>query len=292
MHQPVLLKEVIEYLNPQKGEFFIDGTMDGGGHAKAIIEKIAPGGIFLGIEWDNDLFNEIKKEFATFKEVEIILKNKNYAETEKILKEENLPLADGMILDLGFSSWHINKSKKGFSFNKDEPLNMIYNTNQTQISAFQIINYFPTKKIAEIIKNFGEEKNYLKIAKIIEKNRKVKLIKTSKELGEIIAKNFKRKSKIHPATKTFQALRIYINKELENLEKLLKTLPKIIKSGGRVGIITFHSLEDRLVKKYFKNLAKEKKAILINKKVIRPNYLEIKNNPQARSAKLRVIKIL
>jgi len=292
MHKPVLLKEIIENLNPQPKEFFIDGTMDGGGLAKAIIEKIKPGGIFLGIEWDNSLFKKITKNFSASDDIKIILKNKNYAEIKEILKTEKLPLADGLILDLGFSNWHIEKSKKGFSFQKDEPLIMVYNTKENKNSAFEVVNYFPPNKIAEILKNFGEEKNAWKIALAIQNARKSKKIKTTKELTNIIEKTIPKKTKIHPATKTFQALRIYVNQELENLEKILKTIPVIMKKGGRVGIISFHSLEDKLVKKYFKNLVKEGKAVLLNKKVIRPTKEEIKNNPKSRSAKLRIIKII
>jgi len=292
MHKPVLLKEVIRYLNPQPQDFFIDGTMDGGGYAREIIEKIKPGGIFLGIEWDNDLFQKIKTEFVPRNDVRIILKNKNYADIKEILKAEKLPLAQGLVLDLGFSTWHIQASQKGFSFQKDEPLIMTYNTKETNISAFQVVNYFSVDKIAEILKKFGEERNAWKIAEAINRVRKHKKIKTSKELGEIIEKTVHWKSKIHPATKTFQALRIYVNRELENLEKLLKTIPDIMQSGGRVGILSFHSLEDKLVKTYFKNLVKEKKAILLNKKIIQPTLAEIKNNPQSRSAKLRTIQII
>jgi len=293
MHKPVLLNEVIKTTNPKPGEFFIDGTINGGGYAREIIKNISPGGIFLGIEWDNELFAEIKSNFEKEKyNCRIIIRNENYANIPEILKSEKLPKADGLVLDLGYSLWQIEKSKRGFSFNKDEPLIMTYNRKDAKITAYDVVNQFSEEKLAEIIYRYGEEKKSRQIARKIVLERKRKPIKTSLELAQIISKANPKRSKIHPATKTFQALRIYVNQELENLERLLKNTREVVKSGGRVSVTTFHSLEDRIVKRYFIDLKNKKEAIMISGNVIKPTKEEIKNNPKSRSAKLRVIKII
>jgi 16S rRNA (cytosine1402-N4)-methyltransferase len=294
MHIPVLLKEVIEKLNPQEGEFFVDGTLDGGGYAKSIIERISKGGVFLGIDWDEKLLSLVKNELEKYgeeRQVEVFIENDNYLNILSILKKHHLGKADGFVLDLGFSSWHIEESGKGFSFNKEEPLILTY-SRSNKLTAYEVVNFFPEKRLAEIIFNYGEEKKAKLIAKEIVRRRKIKKIETSKELGKIIEGVMKKRGKIHPATKTFQALRIYINEELENLRGVLEKIPLFMKKGGRIVVVSFHSLEDRIVKEAFKNLVKEGKAIYLNKKPICPSYQEIKNNPKSRSAKLRAIKFI
>lgn len=294
LHTPVLLKEVIEKLYPQNGKFFVDGTVDGGGYAKEIIGRMNDGGIFLGIELDKELLaivRETLERSAKENRIKLILENENYAKLKEMIKERKLPLVDGLVLDLGFSSWHIEKSKRGFSFNKNEPLLMVYNS-QADLTAYEVVNFFSERKLTEIICKYGEERKGAKIAKEIVKRRKIKKITTSKELSEIITSILGKKGKIHPATKTFQALRIYINKELENLEKILTDLPEFMQKEGRVVIVSFHSLEDRIVKNCFRKLVRSKKAILLNKKPVCPSKEEVKNNPRSRSAKLRAIKFI
>lgn len=307
MHIPVLLKEVVEILNPQSEEFFIDGTVGSGGHAMAISEKIGLKGKLLGIDWDEKAVESFKTKVKNLKPKTIVV-HANYADLPKILKKHNLPKADGLIIDLGFSSESL-ESGRGFSFLKNEPLDMRYNTKQ-DITAAEIINSFSEKDLADIFWKYGEERFSRQIAKKIIEQRKSKPIKTTFDLVEIIKKAIPRtyeRNRINPATRVFQALRIYVNQELGNLEKALKNLDKVIKgrkikgparnathsvAGGRVAIISYHSLEDRLVKNCFRELKNQGKALILTKKPIRPTLKEIKENPRSRSAKLRVITLI
>jgi len=326
IHVPVLLKEVIEILDPQPGEFFIDGTIGSGGHAVKIFEKILPNGKLLGSDLDKNNLKIAKSKILTELRIKnselrnnLILIHGNYTDLPEILKKEKLGKANGLIIDLGFSSEHL-ESGRGFSFLKNEPLDMRYNVEtrdkgqetsdkrQATRTVTEIINSFNEKDLAEIFWKYGEERYSRQIARKIIEERKIKPIKTTFDLVEIIKKvippsHFHRHShrQIHPATKVFQALRIYVNHELENLEKILKNLGKIIKNKGRIAIISYHSLEDRLVKNYFRELKNQRKAqILTNpagkpsvsygaRKPIRPTNEEIQANPRSRSAKLRVI---
>ena len=306
-HTPVFLKEVIETLDPKFGEFFIDGTVGGGGHAVEIFKKISPGGRLLGIDWDEDNIKKLIEVKKLRNRKNIILVNDNYANLPEILKKEKLPKADGLLLDLGFSSEQLEKSGKGFSFLRDEPLNMRYNVEinnngqatrdkrqETGITAAEVINSFSEKELADIFWKYGEERFSRRIAKNIVAVRKKKPIKTTFDLVEIIRKSLPRyyeRGRIHPATRVFQALRIYVNDELGNLEKLLEHLDKIVKNKGRAVIISFHSLEDRLVKNYFRQFTKEGIAKILTKKPIRPTPEEVVLNPRSRSAKLRALSM-
>ncbi|MEK7138376.1 MAG: 16S rRNA (cytosine(1402)-N(4))-methyltransferase RsmH [Patescibacteria group bacterium] len=287
MHVPVLPNEVIESLDLKPGKFIIDGTVNGGGHTELIYKKVSPGGKVLGIDWDEKVLEVTKKKFN--KEKGIILRQGNYADTLEILKKEKLGKADGLLLDLGFSTEQIENSKRGFSFDKDEPLYMTYSDESIPVA--QIIRELKEDELAEIIFKLGGERLSRKIAKAIKEESKNKRITSSLELAEII-RNAVPKSyengRIDPATRTFQALRIYANRELENLEKILNNLPEILKSQARVAIISFHSLEDVIVKKYFQKLEQIGILKILTKKPIEPTEEEININPKSRSAKLRV----
>ncbi len=286
MHIPVLLKEAIKTLDPKSGEFFIDGTFGGGGHAAAILEKIGPRGKLLAVDWDAKALKRAEGGFGGRRN--IVLTRGNYADLPEILKRLELPKADGLLLDLGFSSEQLGG--RGFSFSKDEPLIMRYDDSKSGVTAADVVNGLGEKELADVIYKFGEERFSRKIAKAIVERRRKKRIETSGDLagivGEALPKNYER-GRIHPATRTFQALRIYVNGELENLERLLGGLEKILKSEGRVAVISFHSLEDRLVKKYFKKMEKEKNFLILTKKPVSPSPEEIRANPRSRSAKLR-----
>ena len=290
MNIPVLLKETIEFLNPQPGKFIIDATIGGGGHAAEILKKIGDSGMLLGIDWDKEAIADCQSRFADYKNV--ILVNGNYADLPEILKQKELPKVDGIAVDLGFSSRQLEKSGRGFSFLKDEKLDMRYQQETENLTAAEVINQYSEKELADIFWKYGEERNSRKIAKKIIEERKNKRILTTFDLIEIIRKavpkNYEQ-GRINPSTKVFQALRIYVNDELGNLEKILKNMSKILK--GRAVIISFHSLEDRLVKNYFRNLSKENGAEILTKKPIRPSEEEIRGNPRSRSAKLRAIII-
>jgi len=303
-HIPVLLKETIEILNPeaepsvpygagpQGGKFFIDGTIGGGGHAIEILKRIGPKGKLLGVDWDSEAIQRFKIKDLRFKN--IVLVHGNYADLPEILKQKKLDKADGLLLDLGFSSESL-ESGRGFSFLKNEPLDMRYNaksqipmTNDQNITAAEVVNSFNEKDLAEIFWKYGEERYSRQIAKKIIEERKKKRIITTFDLVKIIGGgNFR----IHPATRVFQALRIYVNDELGNLERLLKNISKIIKNKGRVAIISYHSLEDRLVKNCFRDLKNQGKAQILTRKPIRPTDEEIKSNPRSRSAKMRAVEI-
>ncbi len=285
-HIPVLLNEVIEALDPKPGEFFIDGTFGNGGHSKAILEKIGITGKLLAIDWDQRSLILGKKQFG---QKNIIWKNDNFAQLPKILKDGRLPRADGLLLDLGFSSEQLEESGRGFSFRRDEPLIMTYGDDSEPVS--KLLSRISGPELTKIIRMFGEERFAERIGRaIIERQKSRQPIKTSKELAEIIEravpKNYEH-GRIHPATRTFQALRIYANQELDNLENVLKNLGQIIKPGGRTAIISFHSLEDRMVKNYFREYAKIGKMRILTKKPIKPGQEEIKKNYRSRSAKLR-----
>lgn len=296
MHVPVLLEETIRFLNPKAGQFIIDGTVDGGGHSKEIFKHITPGGILLGIDLDRNMLEVARKNILSSNfdlDTNLILVCGNYADLPEILKDKNLGKADGLLLDLGFSFWHIEESQRGFSFQKDEPLIMTYSSEGE--GAVEFLNNADFKKIYTVIKTYGEERYAQEIAKKIIEERKKYKIETTGQLVKIIESAVPQsyfKRKIHPATKTFQALRIYLNKELENLEKVLQRLTDILKSGGRVVIISYHSLEDRLVKNYFKKMMIEEKIKILTKKIIRPRREEVQKNPKSRSAKLRSVQIL
>ncbi len=293
IHQPVLLKEVIEYLNPKPGNKIIDATFNGGGHSLAILEKIKPKGKILGIELDTELYRKAEKRFTNIRE--IVLVNDNYRNLKKIAKENNFLKADGILFDLGLSSWHLEESKRGFSFMKDELLDMRYLKNDG-ITAGEIINQWPPEEIEKILKEYGEERFAKAIVKAIIIARKGKPIISTLQLVEVVKKalplGYRGKSRIHFATKTFQALRITVNDELGNLEAAIRQLAEAIKERGRGLVISFHSLEDRIVKNSFRELKKSGIAEIITKKPIRPSMEEVVKNPRARSAKLRIVEIL
>lgn len=293
-HIPVLLNEVLKILDPKPGEFFIDGTAGGGGHTGAILERVGSGGRVLGIDFDPDAIERLKS--GKFKNSDnVILVNGNYADAREILSEKNLGKADGLLLDLGFSSMQIEGSGKGFSFQRDEPLDMRYDQNSDRSTAEEVVNSFGEKELADIIFKFGEERMSRRIAKAIVERRRKARIRNTLELAEVIKgavpRNYER-GRIHPATRTFQAMRIYVNDELQNVEKALSEMPNILKSGARAAVISFHSLEDRIVKNGLRDMQKQNILEILTKKPIVASDEETRENPRSRSAKLRGAKII
>jgi 16S rRNA (cytosine1402-N4)-methyltransferase len=299
MHIPVLLNEVIQFLNPKPGDFIIDGTVDGGGHGAEIFSRIIPNGRLLGIDLDANLIEVANAKIsAKLKGKESNIKNNlflvqgNYADLPKILQKNKLPKADGLLLDLGFSSEQI-ESGRGFSFMKNEPLIMTY-AKESQ-SVYEILKSAPELELRNIIAKFGEEHFAGRIAKSIKEALRKESVKTTEELREVIEKSVPagyRYGRIHPATRTFQALRIYANKELDNLGRVLEELPNILNPDGRAVVISFHSLEDRIVKNKFREMQKEGSLEIITKKPVQPSMEEIRYNPRSRSAKLRAATLL
>ena len=293
-HAPVLLNEVLEILEPKSGKIFVDGTVGGGGHAVPIIERLAPGGIFLGIDWDEELIKNLESRIKnlTPRLKRVVIRAGNYADLPEILEEEHLGKIDGLLVDLGFASDQLERGK-GFSFMKDEPLIMTYSKDTSP--AYQLLNQLNRTELERILRDYGEERYAARIAEAIREREKKSLIRTTGELAEVVRQavpNSYERGRINPATRTFMALRIYVNDELENLKKLLRQISEIMNSGGRVAIISFHSLEDRLVKNHFRDLAKEGKVHLLTKKPITPTEEEARSNPRSRSAKLRAIEII
>jgi len=281
LHIPVLQKEVLEYLNPKPNEDFIDCTFGMGGHSKSILEKIKPNGKVLGFEWDPELYKKISSESIE----RLILVNDSYTNLEKIVKEKNFGPVSGILFDLGMSSWHIEQSNRGFTFQKSENLDMRFNPSVQQITAEEILNQYTESEIEIILREYGEERFSKRISRAIIKNRP---IKTTSQLRDIIIRSLPQKrprTRINPATRVFQALRITVNQELENLEKSLLQALRVLKPNGRIVIICFHSLEERIVKNFFKankNLLKS-----FTKKPIIPTIEEVRGNPRSRCAKLR-----
>jgi len=296
MHIPVLKKEVIEYLDLKPNENFIDCTIGEGGHSLAILEKNGPEGKILGIDWNPDIIQNTKYEIRnTEYKNRLILICDNFSNLKNIVERLNFGQVTGILLDLGMSSWHLEESKKGFSFKRNEPLDMRYNAEAQDLTAETIVNEWPETEIEKILTEYGEERFAKIIANEIIKTRKARPIKTTFELAEIIRKivpGWYRRQKIHFATRTFQALRIAVNDELNNLKEVLPQTIDILKPGGRLIIISFHSLEDRIAKSFLKESSQKGQFKILTKKPVRPEREEVNSNPRSRSARLRVaIKI-
>jgi 16S rRNA (cytosine1402-N4)-methyltransferase len=295
-HTPVLLKEVLAHLDPRPGDFMIDGTVDGGGHAAAIMRMIIPGGTFLGVDWDEAMITrrEAERKGGGRGGRERYVHG-NYAELPEILKKEKLGKADGLLLDLGFSSEQLGSSGRGFSFSEaaaNEPLLMTYDDSMESVA--EILRRLGEAELANIIFTLGGERMSRRIAKAIVAREKEHRIVTCGELADVVRSAVPagyERGRIDPATRTFQAFRIYANEELGNLEKILKTLGEIVKPGGRVAIISFHSLEDRTIKHSFRALAEEGITEILTKKPVTASEEEIKENPRSRSAKLRAVRM-
>ncbi len=286
-HIPVLFEEVLTALDPQPGGIYIDATVNGGGHARALFERAGKKGKVIGIDWDCDLINQLQEQ-----ESELKLVCSNYAKIKIVAEEMGvLGRVDGILFDLGFSSYHVDESKRGFSFQKNEPLDMRYNQNENTHTAKEIINTWKGDAIEDAIRKYGEERFAGRIADGIVRARQGGQIGTTAELVDVINGSvpaWYRKGRIHPATRTFQALRIVVNKEFENIEQGLRDAWQVLKVGGRVAVISFHSLEDRIIKNYFRESAKESTCAILTKKPIIASFQEKNKNSRARSAKLRV----
>ncbi|MCL5010665.1 MAG: 16S rRNA (cytosine(1402)-N(4))-methyltransferase RsmH [Patescibacteria group bacterium] len=290
-HTPVLLKEVIELLNPQANENFIDCTLGFAGHAKAILERNKPKGKVLGIEWGKEKLKIQSEKLKT--EQRLVVVNDSYVNLQEIVRRESFYPVNGILMDLGMSSWDLENSGRGFSFQKDEPLDMRYGVQD--LTAEEIINKWPEEELARIFRDYGQERFAQNIARNAVEVRLQQPIETTFQLVEIIKKSFPRSYKFgrqHFATKVFQALRIAVNREFENLEAVLPQALEALSPGGKMAVISFHSLEDRIVKNFFRNKSKEQKLKIITKKPITPLFEEIKNNPRSRSAKLRLAQKL
>lgn len=285
-HIPILAEEIAQLLLQNKSGFYLDGTLGLGGHTKLFLSRLDNKAKILGIDKDSKAIEFAKQKVADNR---LITYQGSYLDAPKILKEFNLPLLDGALFDLGLSSYQLDDARRGFSFLRSGPLDMRFDNTKGKTAA-DLINTLTADKLEYIFQTYGEERAAKKIALAICQTRREKPINNTQELAILIEKNIPRFGKIHPATKIFQALRIAVNEELETVEQAPKMLEEIIKPGGRAAFLTFHSLEDRIIKQAFKEMAKGGKWKLVNKKIINPSFEEIKINSRARSAGLRVIE--
>jgi 16S rRNA (cytosine1402-N4)-methyltransferase len=307
-HIPVLLNEVLEYLDPRSGGIYIDGTLGLGGHTMEMLKRSHPDGRVIGIDRDTEALNIARERLREFEgRIEFI--HGNFSDMGRIAGEIGLKGVDGILLDLGISSLQIDTGMRGFSFLKDAPLDMRMDR-AGRVTAADIVNSYSMEELSRLIWEFGEERYSRIIAREIVRDREIKRIETTRNLAQIIERAIPRKDwpkEIHPATRTFQALRIAVNDELRSLENGLKEGIELLRAGGRFCVISFHSLEDRIVKNTFRyweascvcppsvpvcTCGKVKVARVVTKKAVRPSDEEIKANPRARSARLRVAEKL
>jgi 16S rRNA (cytosine1402-N4)-methyltransferase len=303
VHVPALLNEVIAGLQPRRGGYFIDCTVGLGGHAAAILEKISTSGRLLGIDADPEAIRISQDKLSNYGEA-VILVNDNFVNLEAISRRYHFHPVDGILFDLGVSSLQLDTAERGFSFQLDAPLNMRFDPRQG-LTAADIVNTFSEQELAKLIERYGEERQSRRIAQHIVQNRP---IATTVELARLIAQVLGgKRAKIHPATRTFMALRIAVNSELQNLELALKQTLNLLRPGGRLTVISYHSLEDRIVKQFMRYAASSclcppgtvvcrcghvPTLKLISRKVIKPTSLEIESNPRSRSARLRIAERL
>jgi len=291
LHVPVMLGEVIEYLQPKPGGVFIDGTLGMGGHAKAILTKLGSRGQLIGFDKDAKALAAAQENLKDFTE-QCHFIHSDYRYMNQVCQDLNISNVDGILLDVGVSSFQMDDVQRGFSIKEDGPLDMRMDQDNP-ITAYDLINSLSEKEISSILKNYGEERWHHSIARHLVEARLKKPVETTKELERIVFSSIPRRKnwqKIHPATRTFQAFRIAVNRELESLEAVLENCVRLLKPGGRLGVIAFHSLEDRIVKHKFRASAKENSGNLIFKKPLRPSDDESQENYRARSARFRVIE--
>jgi 16S rRNA (cytosine1402-N4)-methyltransferase len=282
-HVPVLAQEVIEWLSPAPGRVIVDGTLGGGGHTRLIAERVAPGGSVIALDRDAAAVERATSELAGLGVRAI---QGNYSDIPEILAALGIARADGILLDLGLSSDQLADTKRGFSFQSDGPLDLRFDTTRGE-PASRLIERLSAEHLADLIYQYGEERFSRRIARRIVERRREERIETAAELARVVrsAVPRSRDERIDPATRTFQALRIAVNEELKWLEVALRRLPECLSPGGRLAIISFHSLEDRLVKEAFRD---DPRLNVLTRRPVRASEQEVANNPRSRSAKLRV----
>jgi 16S rRNA (cytosine1402-N4)-methyltransferase len=303
-HIPVMTQEVIEYLVTRNEGVYVDATLGLGGHTKSILSHTNFKSKIIGLDVDEEAINIASNNLSKHKS-NVVFRNSNFSEIDRVLLELEIGQVDGIVADLGMSSFQLDSSKRGFSFNQDEKLDMRMDA-RLRFTAFDLINEMSVDEISKVLKVFGEERWSRRIAKRIVQSRGDKPISTSSELANLVSDAIPKKfhpARIHPATKTFQAFRIAVNHELDNIEEFIGKAVPFLKRGGRLVIISFHSLEDRLVKRLFQNLSsacicppdlpmcgcgKTSELKILTRSPLVPGEAEILDNPRSRSAKMRV----
>lgn len=302
-HEPVMLEECISALQVQRGGRYIDCTVGGGGHAAAILEESSPGGRLIGIDADPHAIRVAKGKLKPYGK-DAILVNENFKYLENICTRHGFSPVNGVLFDLGMSSLQLEEAGRGFSFRQDSPLDMRFSDRQ-DLTAADIVNTYPEVELAQLLHRYGEEQRNRQIARCIVQRRP---LETTQELAQVVEQAVGgTRGRIHPATKTFQALRIAVNHELENLELALEQAVNLLGNGGRIVVISFHSLEDRLVKGFFRREAQwcicppgmpacicghTPRLKVLSKKVFRPSPVEVQTNPRSRSARMRVAEYI
>ena len=284
-HVPVMSTETIKYLNPKSDGIYIDGTIGAGGHANQILSMLSPKGRLIGIDRDEEALKICEKRFSSFKNL-VSLHHNSYDNIKKILDELGIQKVDGMLLDLGLSSLQLNSESRGFSFKKNGRIDMRFDKNQDTTAA-DLIKSLSESELADIIFQFGEERRSRRISKAIKQSPK---LLTTNDIKEAIRKSTPPHHRNKTLARVFQAIRIAVNDEIDKLIQFLKVFINYLNIGGRLVIISYHSLEDRLVKKTFRSLKEEKKVILLTKKPLTPQKSEINENNKSRSAKFRALE--
>jgi len=303
-HVSVLLNEVVEMLQPAKRRVVIDGTLGLGGHAKALLEQMPMNGKYIGFDLDSEHIEIAKRRLKDFAD-RLTVVHDNFSTLAEQLKTLKLKGADAILLDLGMASPHVDNPTKGFSFLHDGPLDMRFNKDAPYTAA-DVVNSYSEKELMRIFREYGEEQKARRIAQEIVRARRNKQFKTTKQLADFIEKHLKRQGHIHPATRVFQALRIEVNKELDSLVNVLKAAVEVLRPGGRIAVISYHSLEDRIVKHFFKEQTRDYVNLpgsmtttklvptlqIVTRKPVMPTEEEIQQNPRSRSARMRVAQRL
>lgn len=309
-HKPVMLDECIEYLNIRANGVYVDATLGGGGHSSEILKRLGPDGLLIGIDQDQDAIRAAGQRLDKVQtQGRYVLCHTSFENIREVIRMRKLKAVDGVLMDLGVSSHQLDEGERGFSYQQDAPLDMRMNESQ-KVDAAWVVNNLSREELTRIIREYGEEKWASRIAEFIVKHREVQKISTTGQLVDIIKAAIPaaaRREGPHPAKRTFQAIRIAVNRELEVLEKTLREMVDFLNPGGRLAVITFHSLEDRIVKQIFKEKAqgcicpadfpqcvcgRKPEIRILTRKPVTPSERELNENPRARSAKLRVAERL
>jgi 16S rRNA (cytosine1402-N4)-methyltransferase len=289
-HTPVLLDDVLQYLDPQPGQVILDCTLNGGGHTAAIVAR---GARVVGIEWDPDIAKRFSEHHTDILD-RVTVVNDSYVNLERICAEQGI-VPDGILFDLGLSSLHYETSGRGFSFLRDEPLDMRFNPETESLTAGRILNEYSHEELEHLLTEYGEEQFAGQIAAAVVIARRAAPLRTTQDLVRVINEAvpaWYRHRKIHPATKTFQALRVAVNRELENVREGVSAAIRVLRPGGKLLVISFQGMEDKLVREMFKTAAKEDIIQWVTRSTVRPTWAQIKENPRSRSAKLKIVQKL
>lgn len=292
LHQSVLTREVIEWLDLAPGKTILDGTLGSGGHAAAILDRLGPGGKLIGCDKDADALAEASRVLEKYGD-QCVKIHADFSEAVEQLRKSGPTRVDGILLDLGVSSMQLDRPERGFSFRFEGPLDMRMDGSAPIATARELVNRLSEEALRDILYRYGEERLARRIASAIVRERSRRAIETTSQLAQIVWNAVPvpaRHGRIHPATRTFQALRLAVNGEIESLETLLQRAPELLTAGGRLVVLSFHSLEDRLVKHSLRRYQQEGLGRVLTKKPVTPREDEIAVNPRSRSAKLRAFE--